>query len=427
MNKVRIEQMLQECLDGYEAGLTPEECLSAYPARRRELEPLLRQALSLRVAYASSPSDEFRFQAREQLMFAAGRDVKLALAHDPDPDFILQERRRFLNVAGASAQEALRDVPPPRLAFWVNARRRLLDAAANTTPAPARRFSNMLRYSVAATAVAVVLGFVAFATFNGGTRTDTPEAQLAALEEQVSSIEQRNLQGESIEAGELESLAEKTSLITESIDNQDFEQAQKVGGLILRQQKVIETQGSIGDTQLAQTQQKLEEAQQKLGSSTSPSPTVVTAAIVNQTEEPEVTATDEPAEPAPTPAPLAPGEVRVETSSDTTLGLSWQLVSTADLSFLIPDSWHLLVDPDENGVLIQTGSYLAFETGGEDPIFVLITKEGETQAQVNQVSLQLRGPGPDADTIAAETLADFGEVGLQLHNFVLSITLKDNP
>jgi hypothetical protein len=426
MSKARMEQMLQECLDGYEAGLTPEECLSAYPERRRELEPLLRQALSLRVAYASSLSDEFRFQAREQLMFAAGRDVKLALARDPGPDFILQERRRFLNVAGASAQEALRDVPPPRLAFWVNARRRFLDAAANTTPAPARRFGNMLRYSVAATAVAVVLSFVAFASFNGGAKTDSPEAQLAALEEQVSSIEQRNLQGDAIEVGELESLAEKTSLITETLDDQDFEQAQKVGGLILRQQKVIETQGSIGDTQLAETQQKLEEAQQKLDGSTSPSPTAV-AAIVSNTEEPAVTATDEPAEPSPTPAPLAPGEVRVEASSDTTAGLTWKQITTEDLSFRIPDSWRLRVDPDENGVLTQTGSYLAFETGGENPIFVLITKQGQTQAQVKQVSLQLRGPGADGDTIAAETLADFGEVGLLLHNFVLSITLTDNP
>ena len=65
MSKARIEQMLQECLDGYEAGLTPEECLSAYPAHRVELEPMLRQALSLRVAYATSPSDEFRHQTRD--------------------------------------------------------------------------------------------------------------------------------------------------------------------------------------------------------------------------------------------------------------------------------------------------------------------------------------------------------------------------
>ena len=70
MSKKRIEELLQECLDGYDAGLTPEECLSAFPGERAELEPLLRQALSLRVAFANSPSEDFRLDARQKLMFA---------------------------------------------------------------------------------------------------------------------------------------------------------------------------------------------------------------------------------------------------------------------------------------------------------------------------------------------------------------------
>jgi hypothetical protein len=59
-----IQQQLQECLDGFDGGLTPEECLSAYPRARAELEPLFRQALSLRVAFAASPKPELRFGAR---------------------------------------------------------------------------------------------------------------------------------------------------------------------------------------------------------------------------------------------------------------------------------------------------------------------------------------------------------------------------
>jgi hypothetical protein len=94
----------------------------------------------------------------------------------------------------------------------------------------------------------------------------------------------------------------------------------------------------------------------------------------------------------------------------------------------MPDNWRLLVDTDENGVLTQTGSYIPLETDGEDPIIVLIDRQGQTFGLVNGVRLELRGPGPDGATIPAATLADLGEeVGLPLHNFVLSISLTDNP
>jgi hypothetical protein len=417
MSKARIEQMLQECLDGYEAGLTPEECLSAYTAHRAELEPMLRQALSLRVAYAISPRDEFRHQTRESLMFAAGRDVQMALASQPDPDFILHGRQRFLNVAGATAQEALRDVPPPRLPFWVNARRRLLEAAANTTPAP-RRFGGMLRYSLTVAFLAVAIGVGAYVSLDGG-NSPSADAQLAALELQITNLEQRTLQGQPVTAGELEDLAEKTSLIMSSIDEQDLERAEKIGGLILKQQEFIDQQAN---PELAEAQQKLELAQQMLVETTGVTPTVAVA-IVEPTESP--TATQEPT-PIPTPEPLSPGEVRVETTEDDTLGLTWQSVTTANVSFVMPENWHLVVDEDENGNLTQTGSYLRLDTDGDNPIIVVVAESGETIGRVNGVVLQLRGASPDGDTIAAETLADFGEVGLALHNFVLSIEVT-NP
>jgi hypothetical protein len=419
MKKPRIDQMLQECLDGYEAGLTPDECLSAYPERRRELEPLLRQALSLRIAYATNPSDEVRHQVRERLMFAAGRDVKLALARDPDPNFILQERTRFLNRAGASAQEALRDVPPPRLAFWVNARRRLLDAASGTAPAPARRFGNALRYSMSAAAVAIVIAIGAVVVLDhGGTTTDPADAQLAALEQQITDLEQRSLQGQPVTAGELEDLAQKTSLITNAIDEFDDERADKIGGLILKQQDFAEQAKSSGDD-LTAVQQTLLEAQQKLGG-TEPTATAA-AAVVEPTQAPAPTSG--PAVES-TPEPLAPGEVRVEDIDDTTYGLAWQQVSTESFSFLIPDTWRLWVDEGEDGELTFSGDFLALDTDGDAPIIVLVTLDGETIARVNGVALTLREAGPDGATIPAETLAQFGDVGPALHTFVLSISLS---
>jgi hypothetical protein len=415
MKKTSIEQMLQECLDGYEAGLTPEECLSAYAAHRAELEPMLRQALSLRVAYAISPSEEFRFQAREKLMFAAGRDVQLALSKEPDPNFILQERTRFLNIAGATAQEALRDVPPPRLPFWINARRRLLEAA-STTPAPPRRFAGMLRYSLTAAVLAIAIGVGAFVSLDGGS-TPSADAQLAALELQITNLQERTLQGQPVTAGELEDLADKTSSITNTIDNQDLERAEKIGGLIVKQQELAQ---QADDPGLAGAQQKLDEAQQKLGAATGVTPTI--AAAVVEAASPTPVVTQEPT-PSPTPEPFGPGEVRVAAIEDNTLDLNWQSATTANISFVIPDDWRLLgVEQSSDDTLIQTSNVLAFDTGGDTPVIVLVTQQGESIAQIQGVALQLRAAGPDGDTITLETLADnLDETGLALYRFVQSI------
>jgi len=424
MSKTRIEQMLQECLDGYEAGLTPEECLSAYPRSRVELEPLLRQALSLRVAYATSPREEFRHQAREQLMFAAGRDVELALASEPDANFMLQERTRFLNVAGAAAQEALRDVAPPRLAFWINARRRLLEAAAGTAPAPARRFGVALRYSLSAVFVAIAIAVAALAPL-GSNSPDSPDAALAAIEADLNSIERRTQQGEAISGAELDDLADRTTLIANSIDQFDAARAEKIGGLSVR---LLEVSRQISpDPKVTEAQQQLTEVQQRFGTTASVSPTIA-AAIAEPTDEPALAVTEEPG-PAPTPEPLQPGEVRVTETDDNTLGLTWQQVSTTNVSFVMPDDWALItVEEDEDGVLRQTGDILAFQTSGETPIIVLITDLGETIARIDSgVALTLRGRGVDGDTIAPETSDDLGEIGLALYWFVQSISTTGAP
>jgi hypothetical protein len=417
MSKARIEQMLQECLDGYEAGLTPEECLSAYPAHRVELEPMLRQALSLRVAYATSPSDEFRHQTRENLMFAAGRDVQLALSSEPDPSFVQQGRARFLNVAGATAQEALRDVPPPRLAFWINARRRLLEAA-GTTPTPARRFAGMLRYSLTVAVLAIAIGVGAYVSLDNGA-TPSADAQLAALEQRITNLQQRTLQGQPVTAGELEDLAEQTSQITSALDGQDLARAEKIGGLIVKQQELAQ---QADGPELAGAQQKLDEAQQKLSETTGVTPTVAVAVVETTETLPTPAVTQEPTS-VPTPEPFGPDEVRVEASDDGTLGLTWQSVTTENVSFVMPENWRLLgVEEGEDGNLTQTGTFLRVDTDGDIPVVVVVAESGETTAQVNGVALQLRGPGPDGATIAASTLADnLGEIGLALHNFVLSI------
>ena len=429
MSQMRIEELLQDCLDGYEAGLTPEECLSAYPRHRSLLEPMLRQALSLRVAYAISPSEEFRHQAREHLMFAAGRDVQLALVSEPDPNFILQARTRFLNVAGATATEALRDVPPPRLAFWVNARRRLLEAAANTSPAPARRFGTAMRYSLSAAVVAIAITVAALAPFGGGNSPDTADAQLAALEEQIIRVERLTQEGQPVSAEALDDLADRTSQITSTLNDQDLERAEKIGGLILRQQEVAK-QISPDEPALVEAQQKLAEAQQKLGDAKGLTPTIAAAIIDSTVESAAIaTETEEPV-PTPTPVPIADGGYqRTLIEDEATAGLAWEQISTSTMSFLVPTNWQTIgLAEEEDGSGVLTGEYIRIDTDGEEPVIILISTNGETVALISGVSLLLRGPGPDGATIAPETLVNqLGDLGIPLHRFVLSISVTPTP
>src|SRR5262249_33164447 len=102
-----------------------------------ELEPMLRQALALRCAFAASPDPAYRERTKEKLLFVAGREAIQAYDATPSEDFVGNARERLLESAGRRSQEALRAIPPPRLPFWANARRRLLAAA--TEPGPQRR------------------------------------------------------------------------------------------------------------------------------------------------------------------------------------------------------------------------------------------------------------------------------------------------
>jgi hypothetical protein len=426
MSKARIWQMLQDCLDGYEAGLTPEECLSAYNGDRAELEPLLRQALSLRVAYARTPSEETRHLVREKLMFAAGRDVKLALASEPDPNFILQERTRFLNVAGAASIEALRDVPPPRLMFWVNARRRLLEAAANGTPAPARRFGLALRYSLSAAVIAIAISISAFATLSGGGPT-TADAQLASLEAQVTQVELLSQNGQAITGAQLDNLASLTSQITAQLeDKPDLDRADKIGGLILRQQEVVKL---IDPTEpaVAQAQAKLTDAQEKLAlfAALVATPTVAAAIVDSPDASTPVPAVVQEPEPTPTREPIADGGYRrTLVTDDDNAGLLWEQIRTTNVSFLVPTNWQVIgLGEDEDGTAVLEGQFIRVDTDGDESIIIIVSPtDGSVQALIQGIQLILRGAGPNGALVAPTTLTDtVGEVGVPLFHMLLSI------
>ena len=75
----RIEDILIQCIEEVKSGKTSlADCLNRYPDMRRELEPLLRIALSIKEPPDIRPSDSFRIRARVNLMehIHSGRVVK---------------------------------------------------------------------------------------------------------------------------------------------------------------------------------------------------------------------------------------------------------------------------------------------------------------------------------------------------------------
>ena len=65
----RIEEILIQCIDDIKSGRASlADCLDRYPDVRRELEPLLRVALSIKEPADIRPSDTFKVRARVNLM-----------------------------------------------------------------------------------------------------------------------------------------------------------------------------------------------------------------------------------------------------------------------------------------------------------------------------------------------------------------------
>lgn len=65
----KAEEILVQCIEDIKAGRTSlENCLDRYPDMRRDMEPLLKVALSIKKPADICPSDEFKVRARGNLM-----------------------------------------------------------------------------------------------------------------------------------------------------------------------------------------------------------------------------------------------------------------------------------------------------------------------------------------------------------------------
>jgi hypothetical protein len=415
-----IDQLLQECLEAYEAGMPPDECLARYPESRAQLEPLLRQAISLRVAFAATPREEFRSSAKEALMFGTGRDLREAFQAEPDPAFKNLARYRLLQAAGSGVQEALRDVPPPRLPFWVNSRRRLLEASARPRPkAPAGgEFALRVSLSLAMALLAIALGGVLYIA-----EKTSPSAgeELAKLEQQIDSIEQKTRTGQPVTAKELAQLTRRTSELATRVGSEDPE-VRRLAEVIDRQQDVV-SQARVEPAAapaLAEAQKKLDEAEEIVVAS------VGTAAVASPT--PAATQT---ARASPTPAVTAPatpplGDNQVLIRPDAT-DSSWRTIQSNKLSFVLPADWQITgAQPNEQGLAILSDSTFGVTLPGDTATVMTVdVSTGRVDAAINGRTVVLRSPGVDGAVLSPEELAGLTDArsALLLGRFLTSIKL----
>ncbi|HXH20473.1 MAG TPA: hypothetical protein VNN10_00475 [Dehalococcoidia bacterium] len=427
----RIESLMQEALAGIDAGLTPEECLSAWPERRAELEPLLRQALLLRVAYASAPREEFRQRARDKLMFVAGREARQALAAEPDPHFVRTTRQRFLNAAGASAQESLRAVPPPRLAFWVNARRRLLEAASAGPAAAPRGMSYALRMGFSAAAVLVLALTVAgMAYFTSASAKPTVGQELAALEEQIQQIEQKAEAGLPVAPEVHLAVASKLANIAEKIGPNQTQSAVVAQELIERQKK------AVADSPVApQVQAQLapvEERVVRIAAAHVPATLEPTApgssAAAASGASPVTAATAAPSatsRPAPTAtlAPLTGNQARLRLLPGDT---GWSEFSTPTFTIELPSSWTISGVSFGADGLAQMDTNRLFVSGSGVSLNINV-RSGEIQALIDGVLVLLRSDRGDRMLVPDLVAVAGGERALILTRILDSVEHEASP
>ena len=396
MSSKKIEDLLQQCLEGYDGGMTPDECLSAFPAQRSVLEPLLRQALTLRMSYASAPSERFMARAKESLMFHAGRDVVTAMSVEPNEDFKMDARQRLIMAGGAAVQESLRDVPPPRLPFWVNARSRMLEAAKNPPapqPRPVLAGRPALSMSLAGIVAAVAIAGAAFFTTQGG--QPSAAAELAAIERQVATIEQQQANGIFISPDLLADITKRTDDLAARLKGSDSSQTfvtLSLQPLIDRQWKVIQNANTIkppvgeaneareqitaAQNQLLAAEEKVQAVKQTIAppqsaQSNSGTQPAQQPSSSNQQSQPQGTqpsssqsqAPRQPTVPAFQPSqaqtgPVPAGQIRVRgISNDTTANMNWVEVRTSDIKFLAPANWSIVgIVQDANGFATLGGS-----------------------------------------------------------------------
>jgi hypothetical protein len=439
-----IDRLLQECLAGLDTGLTPEECLSAWPARRAELEPLLRQAMLLRLAYRSTAAPEFKVATREKLMFMAGRETRQALDAQPSEDFVRQTRQRVLRAAGEAAQESLRAVPPPRLAFWMNARRRLLEAAISRPSQSPRGGILAYRSALSAAVVVLAIAVAGLAYFTTQSPRPSVSAELASIDRQLRQAEEQNSAGNPVSPGQVVAIGDKVVAVADKVTAEPS-QAAVVQDYIERSRTLtqkISEQLPTTPPEIQAVDQRLSEAAVRVAAARSD--VITPLAQIQPTLAPKSTAVP----PNPTPnastptlaaspsatssvsvAALAPlgltDIVRRPGPGDNTAGVTWTLFETESYQFLVPASWNAgAVTFDANGFGKYDTPWL-YLAGDNITVLIGLNTGGIYAITADGIILELRQEGGERMTtpelVAKVAGIPAGNLVLQLDHMLASV------
>ena len=421
MSRSQLKALLQECLTAYDQGLAPEDCLAAFPEHRAELEPLLRQALALRIAFAEAPAEALKQRLRERLLFAAGSEAIQSYAAEPDPEFVANTRGRLLETAGASAQEALRAVPPPRLAFWTNARRRLLEAGSLARPRRTAPLALQRSLSVAVIVLAITVAGLAYVTSSSS--PGSVSAEFASLEYDLTQIEQQAAAGETVSPSVIVALTMRTNDLLD--DQSTAAVAQRLPEIIERQREVVSFAVSEGvpPAQLRQAQQELAEAEAKVRTLTAivePSISIVPEALIQDSPTPTVTAPI-----TATPEPLEEAQIRIGLyPSDTTFNISWTEIRTTNIRLLVPSDWQIIGVTTTNNIATLETIFLRVD--GPEVIVMIDTNSGGLVGLINGEPVTLRSEGPNGAALDIEALIAIAtDQAPALHHIIGSLAFND--
>jgi hypothetical protein len=397
------------------------------------------------------------------MLFHAGSEVTQALSSEPDREFVMDARQRFMRAAGAQAQEALRDVPPPRLPFWVNARRRLLEAATNPAPRPAPTYTFAMRSALSAAVILLAVGVAALGFFvvgdpGGGPGTRSASANIEYIEEQLDQIERGRAQGITPPSEVLVELSNLTTSLSAQVAAGQVEApiAERLPALIQRQQTVAESAvatSSVTQPALVEVVTKLSEAESVVAAAiietpaaTSTSGAAALGPTATATPQPTATkpastavatATTEPSSPTKPvkPADVEPGKVNVQidvtdkTWATASNPLPWVRVTTSEVTFVIAAEWDITNIEIDDGFATVGGNTLTINTGNPIvPALIVGLKpgEGEVKALINGVYTELRSEDGDIiDSAKLLQLVEGNRIGLFLHHFITSIEFED--
>jgi hypothetical protein len=363
------------------------------------------------------------------LLFAAGREATEAFSAEPDEEFVSDARARLLGAAGAPAQEALRSVPPPRLPFWVNARRRLLEHASAPRVRPAPRAGTLALQrglSFAVLIIAVAVAGIAYITSDG--QPQSVNAELASLEQDLIEVEAQAAAGEIVSPSVLIDLSKRTTDLVERIDEPSPLVAQKLPDIIERQKEVVTLVAGDGlaPAQLREAQQELTQAEamvKVLTAQIESSPTPVPPLF--QPTLPALSSPTASATPSTPPSGLASDQVSIQPlPTDTLFGIAWSEVRTTGIRFVVPSSWKVVGVSLTDGIGTLDDKLLRFD--GPDFIVIIDVSNGEINALVDGQPVQLRSKGEDGDVISIPALLNIStSLAPSLFHHADSVELMD--